>query len=132
MVHVVESCAKSSLFAMAPDVRYCRTELPFEQLTLDHRVPEKRGGDSSLHNLGLACLSCNSRKMFLTEEEFLRAFVRKELDYAKYNEIFVEVGDQLGFFDNVNPRYLPMQLKGARRENAWSRWDQRLKERSKP
>ncbi len=70
--------------------------------------------------------------MFLTEEEFLRAFVKKKLDYARYNEIFVEVGDQLGFFDNVNPRYLPMQLKCAERENAWARWGQRLKERSKP
>ena len=70
--------------------------------------------------------------MFLTEEEFLRAFVKKKLDYTRYNEIFVAVGDRLGFFDNVNPRYLPMQFQGARREKAWVRWDQRLKEGSKP
>ena len=40
-------------------------------LTLDHRVPEKRGGSNDLDNLQIACRSCNAAKRDLTHDEFV-------------------------------------------------------------
>jgi 5-methylcytosine-specific restriction endonuclease McrA len=38
---------------------WCRQDLPFEQLTLDHLRPLSKGGSNNPENLRLACLCCN-------------------------------------------------------------------------
>ena len=39
--------------------------------TIDHKVPECRGGTHDLFNLCLSCYTCNNKKGMLTLEEFL-------------------------------------------------------------
>jgi HNH endonuclease len=41
---------------------YCGTQLPGEELTLDHVQPRVRGGDRSEGNLVTACGGCNTLK----------------------------------------------------------------------
>lgn len=41
-----------------------------ENLSLDHRTPEIRGGNHNIENLATACQSCNGAKRDLTEQEF--------------------------------------------------------------
>lgn len=41
-----------------------------ERLSLDHRIPEIRGGTHDIENLATACLSCNGAKRDMTEEEY--------------------------------------------------------------
>ena len=47
---------------------YCRQPA---KLTLDHIVPISRGGPHHIHNLAMACKSCNSSKGSRWPEEFL-------------------------------------------------------------
>ena len=46
--------------------RYCGSK---ENLTLDHVIPQSKGGEDSIDNLVTACKSCNSRKKDRTPEE---------------------------------------------------------------
>lgn len=56
----------------------CRMHFPPRNLTVDHRVPRKKGGQDNLENLQLLCGACNSRKGAGTMEELL-AKLKKEL-----------------------------------------------------
>jgi len=47
---------------------YCKA---IENLTLDHVIPQSRGGSHESDNLVCACASCNSRKRNRTPEEWL-------------------------------------------------------------
>ena len=40
----------------------CRSEFPFRNLTVDHIIPESRGGTDHIENLQLLCGHCNSVK----------------------------------------------------------------------
>ena len=51
--------------------RYCRRRATH----IDHKLPVSRGGKNNIENLQPVCLSCNSRKMNKTHEEYL--FTRK-------------------------------------------------------
>lgn len=46
---------------------YCGSE---EDLTIDHKIPQSRGGSDEIGNLATACRSCNASKRDLTDEEF--------------------------------------------------------------
>ncbi|MFO0457536.1 MAG: HNH endonuclease [Alphaproteobacteria bacterium] len=48
---------------------YCSQVFPESQLTVDHIVPESRGGAYSYMNLLAACRSCNGKKGARTPEE---------------------------------------------------------------
>lgn len=52
---------------------YCQSS---QDLTIDHKVPESRGGSHTADNLCTACRACNAKKRDLTQQEFL----------ARYNE----------------------------------------------
>lgn len=47
---------------------YCGTG---DDLTIDHRVPEMRGGTHDISNLQTACRACNASKRDLTHDEFV-------------------------------------------------------------
>lgn len=47
---------------------YCKSA---EDLTLDHKIPESRGGDNEINNLHTACRVCNATKGSMTHDEFL-------------------------------------------------------------
>lgn len=41
---------------------WCQRALPAKKLTLDHLLPQSKGGSHSLENLRLACVPCNSER----------------------------------------------------------------------
>lgn len=47
---------------------YCGSE---DDLTIDHKTPEARGGSNEIDNLHVACRVCNASKRDLTHEEFI-------------------------------------------------------------
>jgi hypothetical protein len=49
---------------------YCNKVTPTESRTCEHVVPLNKGGVHGISNLKMACLSCNSKKRDMTEEEF--------------------------------------------------------------
>lgn len=49
---------------------YCKIELKEEDITLDHKLPVSRGGETIEENLVIACKACNSEKSDMTEEEY--------------------------------------------------------------
>ena len=49
---------------------YCKEYTPKKYRTLEHKLPLKRGGRHSSHNIVMACLSCNCSKGKMTEQEF--------------------------------------------------------------
>jgi 5-methylcytosine-specific restriction endonuclease McrA len=53
---------------------YCGTDVPPEELTMDHIVPVVRGGRSAKNNLVTACKECNNKKKYslpMEWEEYL-------------------------------------------------------------
>jgi hypothetical protein len=46
---------------------YCNSS---SDLTIDHKIPQSRGGDNNIDNLQIACRSCNAAKRDLTHEEY--------------------------------------------------------------
>jgi 5-methylcytosine-specific restriction endonuclease McrA len=49
--------------------QYCGTKFHPRDLTLDHVMPESRGGPYAWHNLVAACQACNRKKAAQTPEE---------------------------------------------------------------
>jgi 5-methylcytosine-specific restriction endonuclease McrA len=49
--------------------QYCGKLLPRAQLTIDHVMPQSRGGRDSWENLVVACMACNVRKGSRTPQE---------------------------------------------------------------
>lgn len=53
---------------------YCKTKFKsLEEITLDHIVPQSKGGTDALVNLGLSCHKCNREKGNFLLTEYLRA-----------------------------------------------------------
>jgi len=50
---------------------YCSTPLSRKKSTLDHMFPRDLGGPTIPDNLCISCMSCNSAKSNMTEEEFI-------------------------------------------------------------
>ena len=57
--------------AVEPECFYCKRELTYGLVTLDHVHPRSKGGANSVDNLVIACARCNNRKgdSLLGEEE---------------------------------------------------------------
>lgn len=53
---------------------------------LDHVRPQKKGGDNSLHNIGLTCKEANQAKSDLTVDEFI-ALCKDVLEHNGYEVI---------------------------------------------
>ena len=49
----------------------CRVMFPFRNMTIDHLIPQSRGGTDHLNNLQVMCNACNSMKGVGTQEEFI-------------------------------------------------------------
>jgi 5-methylcytosine-specific restriction endonuclease McrA len=49
--------------------QYCGRQFPRSQLTIDHVIPQSRGGGETWENLVLACVKCNLKKGNSTPEE---------------------------------------------------------------
>ncbi len=53
----------------------CRTHFPFRNLTIDHVVPQAKGGTDHPDNLQLLCGACNSTKGMGTQEELIAKLI---------------------------------------------------------
>lgn len=50
-----------------------RDKYPFKDvLSIDHKIPISRGGNSKINNLVVCCYGCNMKKGNLTAEEFIK------------------------------------------------------------
>ena len=49
----------------------CQYFLPFHVMTIDHIMPQSRGGTDHIENLQLLCHSCNAKKNIGTQEELI-------------------------------------------------------------
>ncbi len=57
--------------ALGTNCTYCQEEITTENMSLDHRIPQDRGGSNDLDNLEIVCQRCNVRKGSLTAGEFV-------------------------------------------------------------
>ncbi len=57
--------------------QYCGKQLPKSRLTLDHILPQSRGGKNNWENLVVACMDCNARKADRTPAEAKMTLLRK-------------------------------------------------------
>ncbi len=64
------------LWLRCPHCHYCRTELTYEESTLDHVIPKSKGGKRNPDNVVLACKTCNNLKRSDTAEVLLRRLAR--------------------------------------------------------
>ena len=49
----------------------CQVMFPFRNMTVDHVVPQSKGGSDHLDNLQLLCAACNSMKGARSQDEFI-------------------------------------------------------------
>ena len=49
----------------------CQVMFPFRNMTVDHIVPQSKGGTDHRDNLQLLCNACNSMKGARTQEAFI-------------------------------------------------------------
>lgn len=57
--------------------QYCYKKFPSNELTLDHIIPQSRGGKNTYHNLCTCCKRCNSSKADRTPEEAGMVLLKK-------------------------------------------------------
>ncbi len=92
--------------------QYCGRVFPRPQLTLDHVVPQSRGGDDSWENLVVACLACNVRKGNRTPEEAGMPLLRRPVKPAWIPHFGARVpDDQLATwqrFVDTGHRHVPL------------------------
>lgn len=50
---------------------YCGKRLPFRKATVDHLIPQTKGGENTLDNLVVACQTCNEEKKDLLPLNFI-------------------------------------------------------------
>ncbi len=60
----------------------CQVMFPFRNMTIDHVVPQAKGGTDHLDNLQLLCNACNSMKGTRSQAEFVARLVREKIREA--------------------------------------------------
>lgn len=76
--------------------QYCGKKFPVGELTLDHVMPQSRGGGDTWENLVTACFPCNNKKRACTPEEAGMKLLRRPvrlLIHAKHR-LLMSAADQ--------------------------------------
>jgi hypothetical protein len=72
---------------------YCGIEISTHEMTVDHLVPQSRGGSSQLDNLVPACTDCNLEKADRTAEEYIASLGGSESHIADWLQGLAEAKD---------------------------------------
>lgn len=67
---------------------FCRKELSFRTLTMEHIVPESKQGSFNRTNLTISCKRCNNHRGDKNFFEYLENFSVPEEVYTKYIKLF--------------------------------------------
>lgn len=107
-------------FGMGAKCYYCGIPMLFKEASKDHRIPRCRGGSDSIKNIVPACLPCNQKKSWRTEEEFLA--VRKAFRPQVSQVIGCKETITLGtsFEERVNEPGLLKRLLDEERRGSWA------------
>ena len=100
-VHFVRNAVKS-----LGRCSYCGKILPPEKLTIDHIVPQTRGGVTTFENLVPACEHCNGEKGFLTISEYKDYLWLKENLTMRDAEIFMSSVERNMLKGRLNKEYV--------------------------
>lgn len=74
--------------------QYCGRLLPRSQLTIDHVMPQSRGGKDSWENLVVACMGCNVRKGSRTPGEANMPLLREPVRPAWLPRFGMRIPDE--------------------------------------
>ena len=69
---------------------YCGKTFLDEDMTLDHMIPQERGGPTITNNLVPSCKECNSKKSNMTAEQYIKYKNLSGTEKKKYFESFKE------------------------------------------
>lgn len=67
---------------------YCGKTFLDEDMTLDHMIPQERGGPTITNNLVPSCKECNSKKSNMTAEQYIKYKNLSGTEKKKYFENF--------------------------------------------
>lgn len=67
---------------------YCKKDFNDDKMTLDHMIPQERGGPTITNNLVPSCHECNSKKSNMTTEQFLKYKELTQEDKKEYYKNF--------------------------------------------
>lgn len=93
--------------------QYCGRRFPTSEITLDHLVPRRFGGQSTWENLVCACVRCNTKKGSQTPEQAGMRLIRQPFRPRRNPVIKLRLGQQKyacwqAFLDNA---YWSVELK---------------------
>lgn len=75
---------------------YCGVTPPGHEMTVDHYIPQSRGGHSNMKNLVPSCATCNNKKASLTIEAFRIDQQKRSMNLPK-NHPFRQNGYRFAF-----------------------------------
>ena len=74
---------------------YCGKKLNRKNSTLDHKYPRSTGGVSIINNLAPSCSKCNSRKGWLTYEEYLKVMYLSKIERKRITKQFIRNNEKI-------------------------------------
>ena len=93
--------------------QYCRKILSKPDLTIDHVIPQSKGGEDSWENLVLACVKCNVKKANRTPEQANMPLIRKPAKPKWLPNLGIKIpSDQLSSWQRfIDTAYWDSELK---------------------
>lgn len=92
----VEASFRKAMYELTYELKgrnvceYCGKTFLDEDMTLDHMIPQERGGPTITNNLVPSCRECNSKKSNMTAEQYIKYKNLSGTEKKKYFESFKE------------------------------------------